>query len=109
MITIGDVCGKISVSPVSIGDIPLNIPITVLQQSNNSNHQHHFARSANYSDDQIMATWIWGIQCTSVSTPYSFNTKYFVEWNDAVHVFDMDSNPVKELVFNAIFYNDYHK
>ena len=109
MITIGNVCDKISISPASIGDIPLNIPITALQQSNNANLQRQLAVRANYTDDQIMETWIWSIQCTFVSTPPCAGNKYFVEWNDVIHVFDMDSNPVRELVFNAIFYNDYHK
>ena len=110
MITIGNVCDKISISPASIGDIPLNIPITVLQQSNNANLQRQLAVRANYTDDQVMLTWIWSIYCIFVSTSDGIlGNKFFVEWNDTVHVFDMDSNPVKELVFNAIFYNDYHK
>jgi len=109
MITLATVCDKIAVSPGSIGNIPLNIPITVLQQSNTSELQRKLALRANYTDEQVMNTWIWSIQCVFVSTPHCVGNKYFIEWNDTVHVFNLDSNMIRELVFNAIFYNDYHK
>lgn len=108
MITLADVCDKVSVSRDAIGDIPLNIPITVLQQSNNTNAQSRIAALVNGSA-HLLPTWIWSIHCTFVSTDNAISgPKYFVEWNGTFHVFDMDSNPVRELVFNAIFYNDYH-
>jgi hypothetical protein len=110
MITLADVCDKVSVPISAIGDIPLNIPITVLQQCNNTNQQTHFATRANYTDAQVMLTWIWSINCVFVSTADGIlGNKFFVEWNGEIYVFDMDSNPVRELVFNAIFYDDYHK
>lgn len=109
MITLADVCDKVSIPRTAIGEIPQNIPITILQQCNNANLQRQLATRANYTDDQVMLTWIWSINCVFVSTEEGIlGNKYFVEWNNEIHDFDMDSNPVRELVFNAIFYNDYH-
>ena len=109
MITLADVCAKISIPPKSIGVIPLNIPITALQQSNNTNEQSRLATRVNGSAD-LLPTWIWSMHCTFVSTATTIiGTKYFVEWNGEIHVFDMNSDPVRELVFNAIFYDDYHR
>jgi hypothetical protein len=109
MITLADICEKVSIPLSAIGDIPLNIPITVLQQCNNTNQQTHFATRVNGSA-HLLPTWIWSMHCTFVSTDNAIiGTKYFVEWNGEIYVFDMNSDPVKELVFNAIFYDDYHK
>ena len=109
MATLADVCEKVSIPLSAIGDIPLNIPITVLQQCNNTNVQSRFATRVN-GPTHLLPTWIWSIHCTFISTANTIiGTKYFVEWNGEIYVFDMDSNPVRELVFNAIFYDDYHK
>lgn len=109
MISLADVCAKCSVPVKSLGDIPLNIPITTLQYHNNVNRQKQLAERANYTNDQMLESWIWGMCGTFIVTPAGCETKYFIEWNKEVYGFDLDSNIIRELVFNSIFYDEYHR
>jgi hypothetical protein len=105
MSTLSDVCFKLDISPASLGNIPLNIPISVLQQSNNYNIQLGHAATMLYNDDYVQKSWIWSMMCVYI---LGTGTMFFVKWNDEIHSFNLDDNCVREIVFNAIFWDEYH-
>lgn len=105
MTTLSDVCNKLAISPATLGDIPLNMPISLLQQSNNYNVQLGHATTMRYNEDYVQKTWIWSMKCVFI---LGTGTLYFVKWNDEIHSFNLDDNSVREIVFNSIYWDEYH-